>query len=135
MGLFQCPPATIGNSVTTIADQAFANCEKLETVTCLAVDVPTTGAEVFKDTDIKKATLRVPERLAVAYSATEPWCNFGTIERIDNDANTIITAEKAEKWGKVEYYTLDGKKVTQPIRTGVFVVKKDGETKVVVIKK
>lgn len=51
------------------------------------------------------------------------------------DANSITVAEIGEKWGDVEYFTLDGKKVSEPTERGIYVVKKGGQTKMIVVKK
>ena len=51
------------------------------------------------------------------------------------DGTTTNVAEIAEKLGEVEYFTLDGKKVAQPTESGIYLVKKNGETKMVVIKR
>lgn len=51
------------------------------------------------------------------------------------DGSTTSVAEIAEKLGEVEYYTLDGKKIGTPTESGIYLVKKNGETKMIVVKK
>ncbi|WP_315324681.1 leucine-rich repeat domain-containing protein [Treponema socranskii] len=54
---------------------------KLKTVTCKAANPPviTAGQEVFKNTPIAFATLRVPAGSKALYQAAEGWKDFGTI--------------------------------------------------------
>lgn len=47
----------------------------------------------------------------------------------------ITLREIDEKYGDVEFYTLDGKKVTVPSQSGVYIVKKNGLTKMIVVRK
>lgn len=50
-------------------------------------------------------------------------------------ANSTYTQQEIiEKYGDVEYYTLDGIRVTDLSSPGIYVVKKDGVTKIIVIK-
>lgn len=49
------------------------------------------------------------------------------------DGTSTSVAEIADKLGEVEYFTLDGKKMTTPTQSGIYLVKKDGETKMVVV--
>lgn len=51
------------------------------------------------------------------------------------DGTTTNVAEIAEKLGEVEYFTLDGKKVAQPTESGIYLVKKNGETRMIVVKR
>ena len=70
---------TIPNSVTFIGKNTFANCKELADVYCYAVNVPSTGDDVFMDSGIEYATLHVPANSINTYKTTEPWKNFGTI--------------------------------------------------------
>lgn len=47
----------------------------------------------------------------------------------------ITLTEISEQYGDVEFYTLDGKKVSKPSQSGVYIVKKNGQTKMIVVKK
>ena len=51
------------------------------------------------------------------------------------DANSITVEEIGQRFGDVEYYKLNGVKVDKPTQSGVYLVKKDGETKMIVVKK
>ncbi len=93
---------TIPNSVTSIGDFAFADCDQLRTlfigsgvssignyafggileltdVYCYAENVPTTNSHAFEESNFG-ATLHVPTASAQAYSRTEPWTYFATVE-------------------------------------------------------
>ena len=124
---------TIGSGIKNIGTWAFASCKNLETVTCLAEKVPSTYSNAFEDSYIEYATLRVPGQSVAAYSSAEPWKNFGKIEGIKETAITLTQID--ERYGDVEYYTLNGGKVDKPTQSGIYLVKKDGKTKMVVVKK
>ena len=51
------------------------------------------------------------------------------------DANSITVAEIEQRLGNVEYFTLNGVKVDNPTQPGIYLVKKDGQTKMVVVKR
>ena len=74
---------TIGNSVRNIGSLAFAKCDKLETVKCLAENVPSTDASAFQDSYPQYMTLYVPEGSINAYRTTVPWSEFGTFKTLD----------------------------------------------------
>ena len=112
---------------------AFAQCENLETVTCLAEKVPSTNATAFDNSYIEYTTLQVPDQSMAAYSSTSPWNKFGKIEGIKETAITLTQID--ERLGDVEYYKLNGVKVDKPTQPGVYLVKKDGQTKMIVVKK
>lgn len=74
---------TIGNSVTNIGSKAFAGCNKLETVTCLAEKVPFTATDAFSESYVNYSTLIVPEASLQAYKTTAPWSEFGTFKTVE----------------------------------------------------
>ena len=77
---------TIGSGVQGISYEAFARCRNLETVTCLAERVPSSPRDdIFKDSYIDMATLKVPLKSLGSYFRTAPWSTFGTIEGIGGD--------------------------------------------------
>ncbi|MBR4924118.1 MAG: hypothetical protein IKZ61_00020 [Prevotella sp.] len=73
---------TIGSSVRSIGQQAFAECSNLEEVYCLAENVPSTGTNAFEKSYPEYTTLYVPAESLNAYKTTEPWSLFGTIKVI-----------------------------------------------------
>ena len=89
---------TIPQSVTSIGESAFKNCPCLEDFYCNAVDIPTTGNEVFTSSPINSATLHVPTASVYAYQTTEPWSGFGAILAIGSEVEpeTIEIASARE---------------------------------------
>ncbi|WP_315324985.1 leucine-rich repeat domain-containing protein, partial [Treponema socranskii] len=82
--LVSCPELTsieLPATLTEIKWYAFKGDHKLKTVTCKAANPPviTAGQEVFKNTPIAFATLRVPAGSKALYQAAEGWKDFGTI--------------------------------------------------------
>ena len=74
---------TIGSGVKSIYDKSFAKCDHIETIKCLAKNIPSTNTDAFKDSYIEYATLHVPASAINAYKTTEPWSKFGTIKTIE----------------------------------------------------
>ena len=62
--------------MTGIGEQAFANCENLTDVYCLADNVPSTSSDAFNGSYPQGMTLHVPTASISAYQATEPWKYF-----------------------------------------------------------
>ena len=86
---------TIGSGVRSIDRSAFAYCQELTDVYCYAENVPSTySSDVFEGSDIKYATLHVPEGSIDAYKATSPWSKFGTIVALDGDTPEPPKPEK-----------------------------------------
>ena len=74
---------TIGSGVKIIGPWAFAECKNLETLTCLAENVPITYSNAFYNSMIEYSTLVVPESALQAYKTTAPWSGFGTFRTVD----------------------------------------------------
>ena len=85
MGCSDLTSITIPKSVAEIWDLAFTGCSALTDVYCYAVDVPTTNATAFGDTNIGNATLHVPAGSIEAYKAAEPWSGFNSIVAIADE--------------------------------------------------
>lgn len=75
---------TIGSAVKYINSLAFAKCDKLETVTCLAENVPSTYENVFQDSYVNYSTLYMPAGSINAYKTRAPWSGFGTFKTLDS---------------------------------------------------
>lgn len=80
----------IPNSVTSIGSSAFNNCENFSVVTCNALSVPSTNTSAFDGSDVRYATLIVPDASLSDYQSTAPWSNFGTI--LASSQATVVTA-------------------------------------------
>lgn len=106
---------TIPESVNAIGEYAFSECGNLTDVNCLAVNVPATDSNAFKDSPITSATLHVPAGSIEAYRTTAPWSEFGTIVPIT--ATGIANVENAKG---VSIYDLQGRKVANP-RRGIYI--------------
>ena len=123
---------TIESGVKEIYSYVFEYCRNLETVTCLAEEVPSTSSNAF-EFNIEYATLQVPVQSVAAYSSKSPWKNFGKIESIKETAISLVLID--ERFGDVEYYKPNGVRVDKPTQPGIYLVKKDGQTKMVVVKR
>ena len=72
-----------GSRLIIIFERAFANCPEITDVYCYAENVPSTHTTAFDGSYPDYATLHVPQESITAYSAKEPWSNFGTIKTIE----------------------------------------------------
>ena len=70
---------TIGNGIKSIGNNAFFRCTQLTDFYCFAESVPTTGSDVFYDSNLNHAKLHVPASSVNLYSNTEPWSDFSEI--------------------------------------------------------
>jgi len=84
---------TIGN-IKTIPSRAFAECQELTDVYCMAENVPYTNSDAFEGSYTEYATLHVPNGCSAAYKAAEPWKNFKTIVEMV-DAKVKLSKTKA----------------------------------------
>lgn len=76
---------TIGNSVKTIGDYAFANFPKLTNFYCYATDVPTVSRSAFQDSYIEYVTLHVPRSSMENYKTAAIWKDFGSIVALEDE--------------------------------------------------
>ena len=91
---------------------SFALCKNLETVKCLAENVPNTGATTFDQSLVEYATLYVPEGSVDSYRNTSPWSSFGTIKALTDDgSNDAILIDGI-------YYVFDDENGTATIVSG-----------------
>ena len=115
LGCTNLASITIPESVSEIGEFAFSECGNLTDVSCMAVNVPATDNNAFKDSPIASATLHVPAASIEAYRTTAPWSEFGTIVPIT--ATGIANVENAKG---VSIYDLQGRKVANP-RRGIYI--------------
>lgn len=95
---YDCPSLTsitIPSSVTSIGGWAFANCAELANVYCYAEETPYTIFDAFNGSEIKYATLHVPDASVEEYKSTSPWSEFGTIVGL-SDSETAIVAKQLQ---------------------------------------
>ena len=115
---------TIPNSVTIIKYGAFKSCSNLENVYCYAKKFSSIGGDIFKDSNIKYATLHVPSSAISYYQTTDPWSDFGTIDAIEGingiesvkersidikSAGGFISIAGLANDETVSFFSLDGK--------------------------
>ena len=95
--------ATQGEDVTYIGKCAFADCQNINTVTCLAKNVPTAAESVFEtrfwdysnpNKILQNATLYVPASALNAYKSADTWKSFGTILPISSYPATSVQLNK-----------------------------------------
>lgn len=68
-----------------------------------------------------------------AYASATEWKEF--INIIEENSSEITLSEIGDKYGDEEFYTLNGMKVDVPSKSGIYIVKKNGAAKKVVVKK
>lgn len=123
---------TIGNSVTSIGDQAFRDCSNLEEIHIQAIKTPTAYDKTFAGVSKDACKLYVPNGTKAKYAYAKGWKDFMNI--IQEESTAITQSEIGNKFGDAEFYTLNGVKVDVPSKSGIYVVKKNGESKKVVVK-
>lgn len=87
--------ATIGKSVKEIGTQAFSRCKGIKTMTCLAEELPTADADLFRDSYFSTSTLFVPTSLVETCRNTAPWSDFGTVKSIPGGTTSIAQNSSA----------------------------------------
>ncbi len=106
---------TIPESVSEIGEFAFSECGNLTDVSCMAVNVPATNSNAFKDSPIASATLHVPAASIEAYRTTAPWSEFGTIVPVTATGIANVGNVKDE-----ERFDLQGRRVSNP-QKGIYI--------------
>lgn len=77
-----------------IYTKAFAECENLANVYCLATTVPSTNADAFNESYPEYMTLHVPAEAIDSYRTTAPWSSFGTIVTLGGETPEIPETPK-----------------------------------------
>ena len=85
---------TIGNGVTSIGDETFANCPELLDVYCYAEKVPSTSSDAFYGSYPEYITLHVPDASIGSYKAKTPWSSFGKIVGLSGEEPEQPEVEK-----------------------------------------
>ena len=81
-----------GSDLHYIGKYAFAECENLIDVYCLAAEVPTTEENVFNNSYPEYMILHVPAEAVDSYKSTSPWKNFGNIVELNNTYELNVTS-------------------------------------------
>ena len=132
-GCYGLTSITIPNSVTRIGYGAFAFCSGLKEIHSQAIAPPRASTDTFNGVSKNDCKLYVPIGTKEGYASAEVWKEF--INIIEEGTTAITLSDISNKYGDVEFYTLNGVKVDVPNKSGIYVVKKNGETKMVVVKK
>ncbi|MCR5849454.1 MAG: leucine-rich repeat domain-containing protein [Bacteroidaceae bacterium] len=106
---------TIPNSMTSIGNEAFANCPELSDVYCFAKEVPSTSSyDIFHDSLIEYATLHVLSSAIEQYKSQFPWYGFGSIIPLNyingiyynfNGNEVEVTYQKYQNWNYISDYS------------------------------
>ena len=109
---------TIGNGIKSIGNEAFFRCTQLTDFYCFAESVPTTGSDVFYDSNLNHAKLHVPASSLNLYSNTEPWSGFSEkIEVQEKCATPTISFKNGKTYFECEtpdvtyYYSITSPKI------------------------
>lgn len=79
----------LGANVKKIGSSAFSNCQELIDVYCYTRELPEAGYGVFDGSYIEYATLHVPSSAVSTYKATEPWSKFKNVVSIAQSEYTL----------------------------------------------
>ena len=94
---------TIGCSVESIEDYAFAEAPKLEKIVCYAENVPVASRNAFENSYIDYVTLYVPASSLDAYKATAPWKNAASILPLEDVKEKCATPMINFENGKLSF--------------------------------
>ena len=121
---------TIPNSVTSIGEQAFAECDIPEIISRI-VNPFSISADTFSDNTYSTATLYVPAGTIDKYKAVQGWKKFANIKAGNpSDISNIETKGPQE----INRYALNGR-VVKGIHKGINIIQmNNGTTKKVIIK-
>ena len=120
-----------GAAVENIGAEAFSDCTAMTKIISHATTPPVCGAQALDDINKWACTLSVPEGYLSAYQQADQWKDFFFI----NDDVSGIDALPANGLPQAkDYYDLNGKRVSQPLRGLNILRMSDGTIKKVVIK-
>lgn len=123
---------SIPESVTEIGSWAFSGCSGLRDVFSLGTIPPICGLNVFENVKVANCWLHVPVGTREDYAIADTWSAFFNIME-DAEPSGVSMLEMGN--GDAEYYMSNGVKVSEPTTPGIYIVKKNVETKTIVVKK
>lgn len=98
-GCFRLKNVTFGRGVIQIGINCFANCDMIDTITCIR-DAPISfNYPAFSDNTLMNATLNVPRGTKIFYESVDPWRNFWNIyDPSETSALTEINENHKISW-------------------------------------
>lgn len=123
----------IGDSVKRIDEYAFNDLgENLTEIISASIVPPTAHESVFNYNNLDNVTLYVPVGTKTTYANAVAWNRFKNI--VEDDTKTAISETLIDQSSyPVEYYNLQGVKITNPTN-GIFIKKQGNKTQKVIIK-
>lgn len=111
-GCENVPEIRIGSGLKTMAKTVFQRCYGVNTVYCEAMVPPVADGLQFQADNYAKSTLHVPAGTKEAYAAAEGWKEFSQIvdDLPASGIEGIFDAADAQS----EYFTLDGRRISEP---------------------
>ncbi|MBQ9216977.1 MAG: leucine-rich repeat domain-containing protein [Muribaculaceae bacterium] len=123
--------ATIG-TVDVIGSEAFSSCESLRTIHVKAENPPKISHSTFDVNHWYFSTLYVPIGCVDKYRYTEGWSGFSNILEEQSGVDDVVNDKMPAD--EVERFTIDGRKISSPIK-GINVIRySDGSTHKVLVK-
>ena len=129
---------SIGNGVKSIDDWTFSSCSNLKDLYLYAEQLPTVGTNAFSSTPIENSILHVPSNMLIVYQSITPWKEFKEIVGIDPSGIEQISIKENGN-GNINqdgaaWYTIDGKRASEP-QQGLNIIRmNNGTTRKVVVK-
>lgn len=123
--------------MTTIQDYVFYGCSSLTSVTALRTDPNKYNCDyyAFDSSLIRSATLNVTVGCKRAYTYLYPWSCFGNIVEGVPVPTGIEPIELSNDEANVTYYNIQGKRIAQPQRGQIVIIRySDGTSKKVQVK-
>lgn len=94
----------LGNKVSYIGNNSFANCEELSQVYCFPIAVPSIDNNAFYNSYVEHATLYVPESVIGEYKSNPVWSAFGEILALSGgETKKCETPSIKYNNGKIEF--------------------------------
>ena len=121
---------TLPSSLTQIGMEAFQDCIRLKSL-YFGWQKPLPAGRIFDEFDISNCTLYVPQGTRQRYSGTEVWRDFGEIK--EYDISGVDKVDNHSEAKEASRYSLDGQRLSVPVKGLNIVRYSDGSIKKVVV--